>query len=450
MRKKLMLAAAAVAVLAALLLLVRFLPGMQQPEQQPEHTETDYQSINLLQLNYAEITRYTLSSEQYAYTLAQEDGQWKWEERPEVPLDQSNVQVLLAKAAYFTARERIEENSGNLAQYGFDQPYAAVAMTLQNGETHTIYMGNPVSADNARYVRVDDSADVYLAAETMCSALICSVNTLRYAVWDALEPEEVQAFRLERDGEVIAIQRKTEEHINAYTLEEWEMTEPYQKDVNSEIFNTMVIEPMNFGALDYVEDAPASYAPYGLDNPRYRVTVTKTDGGVFDILLGLEQDGMLYAKLPDAPTVFTVNSTGAAFRDYSAVYLLESLVFSRRAAAVDHIDFRVGGRDYVLTFRTEGGQTTYYAGDYEKDAAEFLEVYRTLIAAIIAGEAAPDQIGAELCSYTFHYNNGTPSETVVFYEYGARYAAVSVNGTADFFVRRSDVQAMIDGVQSLF
>ena len=84
----------------------------------------------------------------------------------------------------------------------------------------------------------------------------------------------------------------------------------------------------------------------------------------------------------------------------------------------------------------------------EANEEKFRDMYNKIILPSILGEVNGN-IGTEMCSFQFSYNTGTPSETLVFYEYGELYAAAKVNGRVDFYVKRSSVNDMMSAINKL-
>ena len=90
----------------------------------------------------------------------------------------------------------------------------------------------------------------------------------------------------------------------------------------------------------------------------------------------------------------------------------------------------------------------YYIDGKNVDENDFKDTYKKIILPVILGEVK-DAIGTEICSFTFNFNTDTPSETLVFYEYGELYAAAKVNGKTEFYVKRSSVDDMIKSINKL-
>jgi len=162
-------------------------------------------------------------------------------------------------------------------------------------------------------------------------------------------------------------------------------------------------------------------------------------------LLGNDKDGSsVYIKTDNEPNVYSISKEKVKYRDFEPVYLLDSYVFIKKLISVDNVVFNAG-ETYVL----KTSDADFYINNKRVEEALFRSAYESIITPLVSGEVNGGTVGKELCRFTFNYNTNTPSETVVYYEYGNMYAAASVNGNVDFYVKRSYVDNMINAVKKL-
>ena len=346
-------------------------------------------------------------------------------------------------AKFLYADSLVAENISDLSIYGMDNPSLTIVMTDTENNVNKISFGIQTGTKSGYYTTVNDEDDIYIVSTDIYNSLNGGLSSIRNKTIVNLT-EEVTGITINNEKSAFTIQTKTSENVNANDLTDWEMVTPYLKDVNQSIFEEKIINILNFTISEFVDDNPSDYSKYGLENPKYFITIN-TASETYNVLLGNDKDaGSIYMKMADEPNVYAISKDLVEYRDYTPVYLLESYVFIRKIIATDNIVFNVG-ENYVLKVN----DPDFYVNDKKVDETLFRSTFETIISPVISGEADASRVGKELCRFTFNYNTNTPAETVVYYEYGDMYAAASVNGDIDFYVKRSFVDNMINAVKKL-
>ena len=130
--------------------------------------------------------------------------------------------------------------------------------------------------------------------------------------------------------------------------DQWRMTAPMDVPADAREVDTLLSALESLEVQEVVTETPASAAEYGLETPRVAVTVQQEGSADLRLQLGDQTpDGSaLYARLPDAPRVFTVPA-----------HVEASLVrppFELRDRDLLHVK-----RDEVRTLEITGPQGTY-------------------------------------------------------------------------------------------
>ena len=440
-KKQFIILAAVIAALAALLVLLTVFGGKNTEKQPNEDSEKT--SISIMNFN-DDVVRYTVENNNGSSSFVKKDSKWTVESSPDIELDQNYVTASVAKASFMYAKSLVEKNSGKLSGYGFDTPSATVTLEAAAGNKAVIRFGKKTATESGYYAVVNDSSDVYIVETGSVEKVAGNLDNFRIRNLYNFDYSSVTHFSLESDKYTINIGKRTKNDPNQSNLSSWVMETPYKKPVNSNIFEENVLKVINFTVVDFTDDNPSDYTKYGLNPPKYTISVL-AEGKSFTIYLGSDAgSGKIYARIKDKPNVFTISSDSVKYKDFTPVYLLESLVFVRNISAVDSIDFK---SDNLYHFSSANGR--FFADGKETDEKNFRKMYSSLISAVISGEADGSKIGAEICSFTFNYNTGTPSETVVYYEYGDMYAAVKINGKIEFYVKRKFAEDIVESVKNL-
>lgn len=429
-----------VCVIVVLLAAIIALSAISNKPQEPDEVvnKAPVQIINA----EAPVKNFSVTNADGSYSVTYVGGMWYSPENVNAYLNREYVENLFKTACTLSAIP-VEENAADLAKYGLDYPASLFEFKDESGKTYTIKFGAQSPTQSGYYTAVNDEKNVYIVSADNYNLLCGGINSLRNKNILAINSDEVYRITIKNKKNTITIQPKTDSDVNTHSSTAWEMVTPYKRDVNQYIFEENVIKTLDFTVSEFIDDNPSDYSVYGLDNPAYTITVDSYEGS-YTIMLGNDKDeNLIYMQIKGLPNVYSINRDLVKYRDFTPIYLMESLVFSRMLNCVDTIEFNAES-SYVM--KIDG--TDFYVNGNTVDEELFREAYRVLISPVISGEVE-DAAGNEICRFTFNYNTNTPSETVAFYEYGEMYAAVKVNGSMEFYVKRSYVDDMIDAVNKL-
>lgn len=377
------------------------------------------------------------------YELVYVNGVWTASNTKNVKLNQSAVKSVVSYAKNLYAESLVAENSADLSAFGLDVPALVVSMTDTENNVIKVNFGMQTGTGSGYYTTINDQDDVYIVSSDVYDEFNGGLSMFRNRTIVNIEGD-VNEVTIINDTSNFTIRTKTTENVNANNMTRWEMVTPYLMDVNQSIFEGKVINAFDFTISEFVDDNPSDYGEYGLDNPRYKIII-KTSSNYYEALLGNDKDGsLIYIKFNNEPNVYAIKKDIIKYKDYTPFYLLDGYVFIRKIIAVDSIVF-VSDKTYNLKIN----DPYFYVNEKEVDETLFRNTYQDIISPKISGEVDSAKVGKELCRFTFNYNTNTPSETVVYYEYGDMYAAASVNGNIDFYVKRSYVDNMIESVKIL-
>ncbi len=385
----------------------------------------------------------------YKYTSADEEFEilkekfWYVENNDDIDLNQQNVLKMLGVISKLSTINLVEEDAKDLSKYGLDSPSSIIEVTDYNDVKYIIKTGMKTSTDSGHYSTINDDNMVFIMSDEDYQIICGGLDSLRNKEVVSIKGDIVRVS-IKNPSANMTIAYKESENLNAGTFTSWEMITPYKKDVNKYIFEEKVLKALNFQAENFVDDKPLDYGIYGLDNPECCVEVVTNENHYIVYFGKTSEDGRVYFKTPDNPNVYSVNKDLVKFKDFTPVYLLESLVFSRNISAVDTIKF-TDKKTSVIKINNE----TYTVDGSKVDEEKVREAYLAIISPVIQGEVDDDKVGDEICRFTFDYNTDTPSETVIYYQYEKMYAAASVNGIIEFYVKKSYVDDMINAISNL-
>lgn len=148
----------ATAVLAALAAAVWW--SNRQKKEEPESPS----SPKLLSLRQDEITKIEILRREGETTRIEKGGDGAWRITAPEPLaaDRSAVESLVSSAAALNADKVVEEKPEDLAVFGLKEPHARVVITLKDGKTRTVLLGDDAPVGGGGFAQVDGDPKVYL------------------------------------------------------------------------------------------------------------------------------------------------------------------------------------------------------------------------------------------------------------------------------------------------
>lgn len=440
-KSKLVIIVLAILVLLCIFAILSLNSNEHNGETLVENTENE-DAIKIMDVD-SDLSSFSVVGINDSYTLEFADGLWNVADSFNVVLDQGLTSSVIRTAKILYADSLVGENISDLSLYGLDKPSLTIVMTDTENVINKINFGKQTGTKSGYYANINNENNIYIVSTDIYNTLNGGLSSIRNKILVDIS-EDVIGITIKNEKSAYTIQRKTAENVNANSLTEWEMVTPYLKDVNQDIFEENIIKSLDFTISEFVDDNPSDYSKYGLKKPKYYITVN-TISKTYNILLGNDKDAnSIYIKMAEEPNVYTISKNLVEYRDYTPVYLLESYVFIRKIICTDSIVFN-NGENYTLKIN----DSDFYVNDKKVDETSFRSTFADIVSPLISGETDGDKVGRELCRFTFNYNTNTPSETVVYYEYGDMYAAASVNGNIDFYVKRSYVDNMIASVKKL-
>ena len=424
-KKNILILIGVIVVLGGLFLALTYAPG--DTVAPTEESEEEKNLIDVMKIDTT-IASYAYSDAESGYEINYAEGRWFVDGNKNAVLSESSVYSMLSVISDLKTETIVEENSTDLAKYGIDDS-KIIKVTDDSGNDYAVKIGSQTATESGYYAVVDGETKIFILSADDYALLCGGLDSIRHREFVAIRGDILRVTIINPENKIV-IHPKESVNVNASNLNSWEMVSPFHKDVNDYIFEENVINAFDFTAVDFVDDNPSDYSVYGLSNPSYTIII-ETNADVYKVYLGNVVEGnKIYAKTDDAPNVYTISTETVKYRDFTPIYLLDSLIFSRNIFVVDNIVFK-GEEEHVL--KIDGSD--YIIDGKKVDEEKFRRTYLSIISSVISGEVESGKIGKEICSLTVNYNNGTPSETVVFYEYGDMYCAVSVNGVMEFYVK---------------
>lgn len=266
---------------------------------------------------------------------------WYLVDEEDTRLSQRIVDGLVIAAANLTATDVIEEEAEDLSQYGLDGSYK-IYVKSNNDTEFTLVLGDMLYNREGYYAMVEGDTTVY-------SISLYSANNLYTTRAEVLDLnifqgslDEVSAFSLYRDDE-LQFTIETEQVVT------WILTHPVMARADIGNADEMIGSLLSLAVEEYVDVDPDDLAIYGLDNPRYVVSIT-IDGEENNLLIGTEDivNNTFYAMLESKNEVFSVEASTLTFLDNEAIDMAYPLPYLPNITNVKKVDIEIEGMELLF------------------------------------------------------------------------------------------------------
>ncbi len=359
--------------------------------------------------------------------------------------------------------------------YGFDRPYAALAIRTGDDKTGTVLIGDYAPDDSGRYLSVSGDRYVYVINESNFGTGRYSFNT---AAADLINPQAVTAIT-ENDGTKDYFVDGVLNYIDSITL------------TGSHLGKKIVLEtaPEDLSAVQFVATVPAfracnqdnvnkilAVAEGGLDAAgAYKLGYTDADLDAYglqdpyakaDIHIGTYRVTLTFGKPIDGYFPCIVSGRDIIYKVSEAT---DWVSFSDKDLYFDSLfleyianisDFTVETEEKSVTFRLirkdpeEPSQFTVQVDGYEdlSISSEELCFYYARILALSEEETAAGESPTDKPYLTFRFRYrkaGKKEDTIALYRYSTRRYLFTLNGDGNSLVSASRVQDLYDCLDTL-
>lgn len=376
-------------------------------------------------------------------------------------LDQDEISSLTWSLSNMRADKLIDEDPKDLAIYGLDSPKAHVVVRTSEGTGVEYFAGNMAPSKSGYYVMVGGDPKVYLAPSYPGERLYLTAGAVRDKKLPTYEPAEVRHFVLESGGRKIEIESKPEGETLYSSFTSHLLTSPYKtpRGIDPERFNAILSFFHGLTIRDFVDDNPASLAPYGLDRPS-RVFVQDGTSSLH-LLVGNRMDGAnrLYAKLAASPAVFTIDDVGPALAA-EPFDLVDKFAMIIGIDNVDMFTVKAEGKTLTGEIRREkatvDGQEetreTYFLDGKKAEEKSFKDFYQSCIGLMVDAEHPSPSAVSGAAEVVIEYRLNKPAgrtAAIRLLPYNRDFHALGRDGAVEFLVSRTQVNRIFEAAENI-
>ena len=430
MNKKLVRNIIISAVVISVLAVVYFFVINWEPEEEQTAPVQVAETITVYEKDVQSIQKIEFNNPNGNYSIVKNGDEYSVPEYPGARLLQSRLGDSFSIIKKFVAKRIITE-SGNLMDYGLDNPTTKVSVYDSAGATDTILIGNLDPTNTGYYVKTADSDVIYFVNAGTVSVLLEGVDYYRDTNISSFDITGMKTFELYKGGQLIASIRQKQESdtLQELVVDDLVMTYPYYEYVMSEELMAPYTDLTSIKAISIVADTTKNSSKY--DIGRYTLKVVE-DEKTHVLKLGKQDSqGNVYAVYEGIDAVYTIDSAWLkAVEAFDPFNCLFKLVHVFNMDDVNTVEFTTDAGSHKLEIDRGIGTEVLKINDKTVDEEVFKKAYLKIVE-IRATSSADKNIkqGREVAKISFTLAKGG-SSSVRYCEYDDRnYVVIKPDGS---------------------
>ncbi len=232
------------------------------------HYSVTEEKPKLIDVKQDDIAKIELKYSDRDIVLERDKGKpWRLVKPVGTDADQTQANNLARAIADGVLVRTVDDKPADLAPFGLKPPTTTVTVTTFDNKTlPSIEVGKSTPIGFNAYVRLSNSPAVLLTEGAFSAGMNKTVNDLRVRDLMAFKIDDVQKLIIARDnGDTVEIDRDGDN---------WKIVKPAPSPADDTAVRMALGTLVNARATDFVSDAPANVAQYGLEKPH-----SDCDGG---------------------------------------------------------------------------------------------------------------------------------------------------------------------------
>jgi hypothetical protein len=396
-------------------------------------------------------------------TLEKNNGIWEltYLERGIPPdgieLDQMQINLLAFPLATVWVESIVDEKPEDLSVYGLDNPSTRTIITDFSGRKVEYILGDMTPSRTSYYIMEVGDPQVYTISVQTANVMRVSLDSIRNRnLFPFFELSELTELRITSAGRRIEICPK-EISLHPYLAALFAthvLTSPYKlpRGASNEELNSLIAPLKRLLIADFIDDTPLSLEPYGLDKPvRVSLQAENISGekAAVDFMIGNQINGKHYAKLTNAPGIFTLGNMKTIV-DAKPFNLFDKYILLVNIDWVDHLTISGGERTLSADFQGSGDEREYFLNGRKAEDRSFKSFYEAVIGLLADAEypggPSPRQ-NEEPGKITIEYQLNTPPgerASITLLPYDRDFYALQQEGAIEFLISRNQIRRIYE------
>ncbi|PIQ97730.1 MAG: hypothetical protein COV67_02485 [Nitrospinae bacterium CG11_big_fil_rev_8_21_14_0_20_56_8] len=317
------------------------LPREEKEKKEKERSET------VLPFQPGEVESFVLNRKDLTLALHRKgENAWELTKPLEAPGDLVAVDLFLDRLQSLKTSRLVEESAKDLAPFGLQAPSLTVSLKTKSGKELKLLVGDEHPMGSGIYMKTEADAKVLLVPASR-NEIEKSVFAFRDKTLLKFEPDHITRIDIERQPKPLTLIKSGDQ---------WRFPgEEFLKADPAEVRN-FLDQVRREKIREFVDETPASLAPFNLNQPTLTLTLTAKEGEPpIKLLIGNRKEEQGYfAKTDDDPRVLLVPSSLVEHLSQKQVDFIDRVLADFNTAEATRLDFQSG--DEVIRLVRESGE----------------------------------------------------------------------------------------------
>ena len=404
------------ALTAALVVFIKF-----YETKRPNTEEANRRAQNVINFERDKIDGVVIQNGEERIELKRTDKKWRLESPVKDLADGSTIDGLLfdledwKKDATISGKE-IEADKSRMAEYGVAK--AKLRLKLQGANAPPeILFGNNAALEGKTYVRLENSKDVFLAAQSIKNQISKKPEEFRDRKLTDTVATQVTRLSLKTAAGEMELQKQGDH---------WQIVKPLRARADDQKVNDLIAQITTSRIAQFVADDAGDLHPYGLTEPRGTVTIFTADDKQGQILqiggVPEKEKDQVYVRFAPRKFVYTLPNKIETILSTRPNDLRDRHLVRFDQNQLDRITIDVPGKTKTVLARKDQNWTIVNRNNRPANAAEA----RRLID-LLAGEQVTNFV-ADVASDLPKYCLDKPQLTVTLSSFASENTAETKAG----------------------
>ena len=319
-------------ILIGLFFAALFLVVVYVDKKDGEKKGEEYHSRELLTFDKNEVDELSIENASGRVVCRKVGEDWQIIEPVTVDAHRGAIQAVLAnlERARLTRFLVLDDESTEeaLKKYGLDFPHVKVSMHVGGRLLDTVLFGDENPSGRYVYVKKDSEDRIGMVELYRRTGVDKQWGELRNKTTLKFKRALATKLRIESQADTVEVTKSGEE---------WQMESPTEAKGDGEAIEA-ILQGLASPVEEFVDDAPNSLRPYGLDPPALRVEVSVGDE-VHSLRVGSEKEGSYYAQDLSRAPVFALDSSFVNQLNRASFELKSRKLFDFTREEVNRVEF---------------------------------------------------------------------------------------------------------------
>ena len=272
------------------------------------------------------------------------NGTWQLVEPEKAEADQGQVSNAASSLATLEVNRVVDENPGDLAQYGLNPPKSDIEFRVKGQkDTHHLLLGEKTATGGDIYAKTPDQKRVFLIAAYLENTFVRTPFDLRDKAALKFDQSKADGIEIVHGGTTALAKSGTD----------WKLTKPYMARADFAGAEAVLTSLSSLQMQKIVENDAKDLGKYGLDKPDATITVNAGSTRA-SLAIGKKEGESFYARDLSRPLVFTIPAMTATDLEKDTSTLRRKDMFDGRSFNTTRVELKRGGE--TLAFEKSKGK----------------------------------------------------------------------------------------------